>query len=66
MLTAKDLKELQQAATTYRAKYRPWAEWETKLVKDFYGRVPLSLLVKKLGRAEGAIRCKAQGMGCRC
>lgn len=63
-MNAKDIKELEVAAKNYSAPNRKWSEKDRDTVKQFYRRVPLSLLAEKLGRSPGAVSCMAHNVSC--
>ena len=55
--------ELEEIAKTYTPKYRPWTEKEDEMLRRYYGRVPLTMLVKKLDRTKNSITGYAAKIG---
>ena len=55
--------ELEQAMKTYKPKNKPWTVREITILSEYYGKVPLDLLMKHLpDRTKAAIKHKAEYM----
>jgi cytochrome P450 len=48
--------ELDQMASCYKPRNKPWTRDETEIVLDFYNKIPLRVLCEKLGRTADSIR----------
>jgi hypothetical protein len=48
--------ELEQMASCYKPRNRPWTRDETEIALDFYGKIPLRVLCEKLGRSAAGIQ----------
>lgn len=66
MLTKKDIAELEAASKTYKPARRPWTEAEKAVLRTFYRRVPMSLLIEKLGRTSASISAQVDALGLTC
>ena len=55
MNTAKIRKELAELAKTYKPSKRFWTIEEERILKEFYGKVPIKVLANKLGRTVSSL-----------
>ncbi len=66
-MNAKLKAELNLAAKDFKPRARPWTSHENEALRLYYGKVPTSLLAKKLGRTIASVQnhvCDLGDLGC--
>jgi len=58
-MTKKLRAELEEMAREYKPRNKHWTAEECAVLDEFFGRVPLPLLAKKLGRTPDSVRVYA-------
>jgi hypothetical protein len=49
-MNKRDLAELRMVKQGFKPRNRPWSEQDMRVLFEFYGKVPMALLAKKLDR----------------
>jgi transcriptional regulator of aromatic amino acid metabolism len=53
---------LQQDTEDYLAR-RPWESWEDDILHEFYGRVPMAQIGKRLGKSASQVAHRLEKLG---